>query len=78
MLCDLDILRGKLLTIHTSRDPDQTSDLGLHCLPFTLLEVSRLLWVNYKNFYKTIVIKNTRHNAIGNRLVQRVLVKESS
>ena len=28
-------------------DPDQMlhSDLGLHCLPFTLLEVSRLKWV---------------------------------
>ena len=33
-----------------SRDPDQTprsvaSDLGLHCLPITLLGVSRLQWV---------------------------------
>ena len=33
-----------------SGDPDQTSrfaasDLGLHCLPITLLEVSRLQWV---------------------------------
>ena len=33
-----------------SGDPDQTphsaaSDLGLHCLPFTLLGVSRLQWV---------------------------------
>ena len=33
-----------------SRDPDQTprsvaSDLGLHCLPVTLLGVSRLQWV---------------------------------
>ena len=32
-------------------DPDQTpraaaSDLGLHCLPSTLLRVSRLQWVN--------------------------------
>ena len=32
-------------------DSDQTShsvasDLGLHCLPITLLEVSRLQWVN--------------------------------
>ena len=32
-----------------SGDPDQTprfaaSDLGLHCLPFTLLGVSRLQW----------------------------------
>ena len=33
-----------------SGDHDQTprfaaSDLGLHCLPFTLLRVSRLQWV---------------------------------
>ena len=34
-----------------SGDPDQTprsaaSDLGLHCLPITILRVSRLQWVN--------------------------------
>ena len=34
-----------------SGDPDQTpqnaaSDLGLHCLPLTLLRVTRLQWVN--------------------------------
>ena len=34
-----------------SEDPDQTprsaaSDLGLHCLPITLLGVSQLKWVN--------------------------------
>ena len=34
-----------------SGDPDQTprsaaSDLGLHCLPVILLQVSRLQWVN--------------------------------
>ena len=34
-----------------SGDPDQTphsavSDLGLHCLPITLLGVSSLQWVN--------------------------------
>ena len=33
-----------------SEDPDQTlhsaaSDLGLHCLPITLSQVSRLQWV---------------------------------
>ena len=37
-----------------SRDPHQTphcvvSDLGLHCLPVTLLGVSRLQWV--KNYH---------------------------
>ena len=36
--------------IANSGDPDQTlcsaaSDLGLHCLPITLLGVSRLQWV---------------------------------
>ena len=35
-----------------SGDPDQmphsaVSDLGLHCLPITLLGVSRLQWVKY-------------------------------
>ena len=34
-----------------SGDPDQmpdsaASDLGLHCLPYTLLGVSRLQWIN--------------------------------
>ena len=34
-----------------SEDPDQTphstaSDLGLHCLPISLLRISRLQWVN--------------------------------
>ena len=37
-----------------SGDPDQmphsaASDLGLHCLPITLLCVSRLQWVNNDN-----------------------------
>ena len=27
------------------------SDPGLHCLPFTLLRVSRLQWVNNKSSY---------------------------
>ena len=36
-----------------SGDPDQmqrsaASDLGLHCSPVTLLQVSRLQWVNAK------------------------------
>ena len=38
-----------------SGDPDQTphsvaSDLGLHCLPVTLLGVSRLQWVKKIGF----------------------------
>ena len=40
-----------------SEDPDQmphsvASDLGLHCLPITLLGVSRLQWVNVATFEK--------------------------
>ena len=38
-----------------SGDPDQTprsvaSDLGLHCLPITILGVSRLQWVKFFTF----------------------------
>ena len=38
-----------------SEDPDQmvqsaASDLGLHCLPITLLGVSRLQWVRQGSF----------------------------
>ena len=45
-----------------SGDPDQMphsapSDLGLHCLPITLLEVSRLQWVNE-------MLKCMKHEAI--------------
>ena len=44
-----------------SGEPDQTprsaaSDLGLHCLPITLLRVSRLQWV--KHHSETYIIKN--------------------
>ena len=43
--------RKKAKLFANSGDPDQTphsaaSDLGLHCLPFTLLRVSRLQRVN--------------------------------
>ena len=36
-----------------SEDPDQTphfaaSDLGMHCLPVTILGVSRLQWVKFR------------------------------
>ena len=42
-----------------SGDPDQTlhsvvSDLGLHCLPITLLGVSGLQWVKKKLLYKVL------------------------
>ena len=44
-----------------SGDPDQTprsaaSDLGLHCLPSTLLWVSRLQWV--KEAYVVVLIRS--------------------
>ena len=43
-----------------SGDPDQmphsvASDLGLHCLPITLLGVSRLQWVKVKKAYMPYV-----------------------
>ena len=50
-LCDLDIPIKKMIELFAnSGDPDQTphsaaSDLGLYCLPNTLLGVSRLQWV---------------------------------
>ena len=42
-----------------SEYPDQTprfaaSDLGLHCMPITLLGVSRLQWVNSRDDVKRI------------------------
>ena len=44
-------------------DPDQTphsaaSDLGLHCLPVTLLRVFRLQWVNLEYWHVYKVMKN--------------------
>ena len=44
-----------------SGDPDQmrhsvASDLGLHCLPITLLGVSRLQWVNKSSVYIEITL----------------------
>ena len=41
-----EILQAKLFA--NSGDPDQRlrTDLGMHCLPVTLLGVSRLQWVN--------------------------------
>ena len=47
-----------------SEDPDQTphsaaSDLGLHCLPFTLLRVSRLQWVKQQVHKKQNLGQNT-------------------
>ena len=42
-----------------SGDPDQTpysaaSDLGLYCLPITILEVSILKWVKHVHFMYTL------------------------
>ena len=50
-LCELDIPRLNMANIFAnSGDPDQmphsvVSDLSLHCLPLTLLGVSRLKWI---------------------------------
>ena len=43
-----------------SGDPDQmprsaVSDLGLHCLPITLLQVSRLEWVNRLLLFPNVI-----------------------
>ena len=48
-----------------SGDPDQmlhsvASDLGLHCLPSTLLRVSRLQWVKFRNYEEVIKIDNNK------------------
>ena len=45
-----------------SGDPDQTphsaaSDLGLHCLPITLLRVSRQQWVKPEKFFSYLSMK---------------------
>ena len=59
-LCDLDIPREKKGQLFAnSGDPDQmpcsaASDLCLHCLPVTLLGVSRLQWV--KEEYLVIIL----------------------
>ena len=42
-----------------SGDPDQmphsaASDVGMHCLPVTLLGLSRLQWVNEQSFNDTL------------------------
>ena len=51
-------LRKMAKLFANSGDPDQTprsaaSDLGLHCLPITLLRVSRLQWANLIQVNKT-------------------------
>ena len=72
-LCDLDIPREKMVELFAnSGNPDQTppsaaSDLGLHCLPTTLLGVSRLQWVKWKH-ERTIIhrtqIEQMRRNCL--------------
>ena len=47
-----------------SEDPDQmpcsvASDLGLHCLPITLLGVSRLQWVKHHASIKHYLVTAT-------------------
>ena len=55
-----------------SEDPDQTprsaaSDLGLHCLPVTLLGISRLQLVNYflsASMQELVKIYNSGNSAV--------------
>ena len=60
-LCDLDIRREKTAKLFANiGDPDQmpqnvASDLGVHYLPITLLEFSRLKLVNFSLIYKKIL-----------------------
>ena len=54
-------LRKMAKVFANSRDPDQTpraaaSDMGLHCLPITLLRVSRQQWV--KILYRHVFCRN--------------------
>ena len=60
-----------------SGDPDQTprsaaSDLGLHCLPSTLLRVSRLHWVKVGGCFDTAKrnLQNRQKFVILNYLVK--------
>ena len=54
-----------------SGDPDQmphsaASDLGLHCLPVTLLRVSRLKWVKpYSSYITSTSVKHLYFGTIG-------------
>ena len=57
---------GKLFA--NSEDPDQTprsaaSDLDLHCLPITLLGISRLQWLN--QFYSREIIPSHCFSSIN-------------
>ena len=59
--------RKKAKLFANSGDPDQTphsvaSDLGLHCLPITLLGVSRLQWVKKFLFFSFRVAMATKQN----------------
>ena len=59
--------RKKAKLFANSGDPDQTphsaaSDLGLHCLPITLLQVSRLQWVKAGSSRVMDGQKCTEHN----------------
>ena len=68
-----------------SGDPDQTphsaaSDLGLHCLPVTILLVSRLQWVNLCRkqdliFHANSPMENKENitNLLSDELAQRVI-----
>ena len=64
-----------------SEDPDQTprsaaSDLGLHCLPITLLRISRLQWV--KAFILTLVLLNPDMSFFANSIDPDQLASEEA
>ena len=68
-LCELRYSERKIIELFAnSGDPDHmlhsaVSDLGLHCLPFTLLGVSRLQWVKAPrsgHFKNTVITLNIR------------------
>ena len=70
---------AKLLT--NSGDPDQmphyaASDLGLYCLPVTLLGVSRLKWVIEKvsvlSYFSTLAEKSVSVLSYFSTLVERI------
>ena len=69
-----------------SGDPDQTprsvaSDLGLHCLPVTLLRVSRLQWVkdpaHVKTYNETCVTSKDSNQLVDPPSTARVPVYPS-
>ena len=69
-------LRKMAKLFANSGDPDQTpqdaaSDLGLHCLPITLLRVSRLQWVKDMSTLVGQFVLSPRKSEKNNRRASR-------